>query len=76
MKSSFHTKSGVLQNRGIYFCKKLKLFHNDIPNFQNFSEIQNFFLVRFLQKFYALDRKFEGSLGVLEILESSLGVLK
>ena len=34
------------------------------------SEIQNFFLVRFLQKFYALDRKFEGSLGVLEILEN------
>ena len=37
------------------------------------SEIQNFFLVRFLQKFYALDRKFEGSLGVLEILKSNLG---
>ena len=61
MKSSCHTKSGVLQNRGIYFRKKLKLFHNDIPNFQNFSKIQNFFLLRFFRKF---------SLGVLEILKN------
>ena len=36
------TASPWLSGRGIYFHQKLKLFHDVLWNFQNFSEILNF----------------------------------